>query len=283
MFQYASGRALALGHGVELLTDLSFLQTDPKGKYTKRNYELNIFSLEGKFPNITEQRSIAKLNHNKTFRQLSAKFPSLFRFSFCQEKTSGYSPEFFSFPKNAYLDGFWQSEKHFTKYEAEIRKDFAFKSKPDAANQQWLDKIQRCTSVSLHVRRGDYISNAQVLAFHGICSEEYYMQAVEKITSTIKETDIELFIFSDDGDWVKSNMRFDLPMHVVDCNTGAKSYEDIRLMNHCKHNIIANSSFSWWGAWLNPNPSKIVIAPQHWFADPSLKYQDIVPHTWIKM
>lgn len=283
MFQYASAKALALHHHVPVCVDLSFLNANTNGEYTKRNYELNIFNLKELFPNKRQQKFISCISSNNLFNKLSIKAPILFPFSYRPEKSAAFQTDFFTYPKNTYLAGFWQSEKYFKKYELEIKNSFLFTDAPDKNNLAWIKKIQSCTSISIHIRRGDYITDNKTFSFHGICSNEYYRTALQYILSKVRSTSVELFLFSDDKEWGRKNLQFNYPTHIIDCNTGLKSYEDMRLMSLCQHNIIANSSFSWWGAWLNNNPSKIIAAPAKWFNDPNLNTNDIIPETWEKI
>ena len=147
-------------------------------------------------------------------------------------------------------------------------------------NKTLAEKIKSCDSVSIHVRRGDY-TNPAVLAFHGSCTPEYYYQAIETL---LKRTAIqELFLFSDDTAWVKQNMQFSLPVTYINHNTGKNSFEDMRLMSLCKHNIIANSSFSWWAAWLNAYKNKTVIAPKTWILDKQVDTTDVIPDNWLQL
>lgn len=144
-----------------------------------------------------------------------------------------------------------------------------------------IDIIKSCNAVSLHIRRGDYISNATTNTIHGTCNLDYYKRAVEYI----KKNSVSpiFFIFSDDIDWVKDNLHLNEKHYYIDWNNADTNYEDMRLMSLCKHNVIANSSFSWWGAWLNNNPKKIVIAPQKWFNDSKLNTFDVIPEKRIKI
>jgi hypothetical protein len=137
------------------------------------------------------------------------------------------------------------------------------------------------SAVSIHVRRGDYVSDAGTNRFHGTCSVDYYHDAVDRISGFAPAS--HFFVFSDGIDWAKENLRLRQPVTYVDFNDGEKNYEDLRLMSLCKHHIIANSSFSWWGAWLNPNPDKIVIAPKKWFNDPSINTDDLIPNSWLRL
>jgi hypothetical protein len=131
-------------------------------------------------------------------------------------------------------------------------------------NAELKEEIGNTNAVSLHVRRGDYVHNSTNAATYEVCSLDYYRASIRHMAERIQQP--KFFIFSDDIAWVKNNLKIDFPHHYVDCNHGEESYNDMRLMSLCQHHIIANSSFSWWGAWLNPNREKIVIAPKNWFA-----------------
>lgn len=176
------------------------------------------------------------------------------------------------------LKGTWQSEKYFQGAEQEVRKALTFKEKLlNDKTKQLKEKIERCEAVSLHVRRDDYLSLQYVQGFGGICTLSYYKSAVENIKDLI--VDPVFFVFSDDIGWCRANI--DIPNAVfVDWNKGNESWQDMFLMSKCKYNIIANSSFSWWGAWLNEYPGKIVVAPDKWWN--GLK-DEVVPEEWIRI
>ncbi len=142
-------------------------------------------------------------------------------------------------------------------------------------------ELSRCNGVSIHIRRGDYVTNTSANDFHGLCSLEYYSAGIEYVLSRVPDATLD--VFSDDIEWARLNIRIPAPTIFIDHNQGRSSWEDMRLMSRCQHHIIANSSFSWWGAWLNPSPDKIVIAPSKWFADSSILTDDIVPSTWIRI
>jgi hypothetical protein len=281
MFQYAAGRHLAHVHNTELKLDLSFLEADSKGAYTQRHYDLGVFTLTGNFSKTDETESFKKSFNNRYKRFLFRKLPFLFGKAYITESGKNYHTAFLSYPKDTYLSGFWQSEKYFSPIENIIRADFNFKTPPSGLNKELSEKIKSTESVSLHIRRGDYVVNEAVQSYHGVCSPSYYKEGVSKIKA--KHKNLELFIFSDDAKWCKQNLVFDLPCTYIEHNPGEKSFEDMRLMSLCKHNIIANSSFSWWGAWLNANPAKIVVAPAKWVSDPADQSEDIFPPNWIKL
>ena len=179
-----------------------------------------------------------------------------------------------------YFKGFYQSERFFKEVEGEVRQAFAFDmSKANAESQTLARQIQENPhAVSLHVRRGDYMEPKFYKRYGTVCSQAYFQRAVEMMLAQVPQA--HFYIFSDDVEWVQQNLR--LPRAtVVSCNRGADSWQDMMLMSLCRHNIICNSTFSWWGAWLNANPEKRVIAPSRWLADTDMPY--IIPETWIKV
>jgi hypothetical protein len=205
------------------------------------------------------------------------KLPILYSRLIANESGHAFMKEFYSYPKDVYLNGYWQSEYYFEPIKGILRKEFTLKEVLIGQNAELAERIKNSNSVSLHIRRGDYVDNKEVSEFHGTCSPEYYKKAIEFLKA---KGDLEVFVFSDDIQWAKENLRADKINFVAQNNPG---YIDMNLMALCKHNIIANSSFSWWAAWLNQSPSKIVIAPQKWFADPGRQTPDIYPKNWIKI
>lgn len=181
--------------------------------------------------------------------------------------------------KNTLFRGTWQSEKYFDNVSDQIRQLFSFKvNLINDRTKHMLDIIKSKQSpISIHVRRDDYLSSKYVSGFGGICTIEYYNKAVERIKEEV--IDPVFYIFSDDINWCRENLKLEQGVF-IDWNTGKESWQDMFLMSQCKHNIIANSSFSWWGAWLNSNSEKIVIAPRIWWN--GLK-DDVVPDSWIRI
>ncbi|NQX52185.1 alpha-1,2-fucosyltransferase [Pedobacter panaciterrae] len=180
-------------------------------------------------------------------------------------------------PKTAYYWGYWQNFKYFEDIASEIKNDFQFTSSLSKENQQILDQVKLKNSVSIHIRRGDYLKDPLL---GGLCGPEYYKQAISYIQSNL--TSPSFFIFSDDIYWCKENLNLD-NCTFISWNKGMSSYIDMQLMSACKHNIIANSSFSWWAAWLNSNPDKIVIGPKKWVnhSDPDIHMS--FPQNWISL
>ena len=273
MFQYALGRALSVKFNVPLKLDHSFLEMKTDA-HIKRFYELNVFNIVA--GRATEQEIQAFAGDGmlkKITRSLSGK-------KYVREKSYDFDPEVLNAGPNVYLDGFWQSYKYFEPVRDTISKDFSFKAAPSGRNETVAGKISSSVSAGMHVRRTDYVTNTNANAFHGTCSPEYYNRAASIIIQ--KYPSVQFYIFSDDPAWARENLKFAAPVEYVDYN-GDKGFEDLRLLSMCDHQVIANSTFSWWAAWLNPNPDKTVIAPSSWFADPSRKTPDLIPSSWQRI
>lgn len=284
MFQYAVGRCLSYKHNTQLKLDVSFLKSRQE-RCIPRTYELKYLRINEVIAKPIEVAKITGLGislcSDTLLRLRHMAGVIKLRPNVYSEKHFHFDPEVLSAPDNVYLQGYWQSEKYFKEIEDIIRQEFSIGASLTGKNLDVAELIKSTDSVSVHVRRGDYIASERAMAMHGICGMDYYMRCVEKIRSYVKMP--HFFIFSDEPDWVRENMRLSLPMTIVYHNPPDKGYEDMRLMILCKHNIIANSSFSWWGAWLNSNPEKIVIAPQTWFNDPSRNTKDLIPNGWLKI
>jgi len=242
---------------------------------------LDILSAEISIATNAELNKFSNIQVSKLKRGIQKVLPFVFPNHTIGETVKQYDVEILNAPKNSLFIGYWQTEKYFLPIQDTIRKDFTFKMPLEGLNKTLAESISSCNSVSMHIRRGDYVHNSETSKFHGVCSPEYYYEALEFIKK--KSANIQLYIFSDDMEWVKVNMKFDVPVTYVGNNIDNQSYVDMQLMSLCKHNIIANSSFSWWGAWLNNNPEKIVIAPSKWFNDSSINATDIIPEGWQKI
>ena len=276
MFQYAAGRALAARLGTSLKLDISYYQNNPN---TRRYYDLERYCLSATIAKPWEVTTLQRLS-----RPRIAKLAGPLRMVGLPVKSTvlldpvkGYQSECETVTGHAYLSGMWQSEKYFAPYADVIRHDFAYRTAPDAANREAIEKIEAVEAVALHVRRGDKVHIPEV----GVCNLSYYQQAIEKIMERV--TNPHFFIFSDDAAWTKENVQTPAPSTYITHNTGSRDAEDMRLMSHCKHFIIANSTFSWWGAWLGKNPAKIVISPSSYFADPNISMLDRIPEGWLQL
>jgi hypothetical protein len=180
-----------------------------------------------------------------------------------------------------YLEGYWQSERYFQDIEPTIREELQFANAPDPENAALLDDIAGRPAISLHVRRGDYLLPKHQLMYAG-CSLEYYRNAVDFIAASAN-IDPVVYVFSDDTEWARDSLQLKAHTRIVSHNGVERAHEDLRLMSACRHHIIANSTFSWWGAWLNASPDKIVVAPKTWTLDPAIYNPDILPASWRAM
>lgn len=283
MFQYANGISTARATQQDLAIDSSLI-----GTYASRH---NGFELQKIF-NITtkecSRRDLARLTgiaaYSKHLRKLFTQpylAPIRNHTFICEGQTEIQQSSTTSQKNGAYLYGYWQSEKHFSDHSTAIRKLFKFPALKTKKDKALENQIITNNSISIHVRRGDYITNPQAATTHGSCSIQYYQNAIQHITKRIRTP--HFFIFSDDTEWARSEIA---PMTnqstVVDGHSGNESFRDMQLMSRCKHHIIANSSFSWWGAWLNPCSEKIIVSPSAWFADGSTP-SNLIPEKWIRI
>jgi hypothetical protein len=277
MFQYAVGRHLAKKHGTSLILDASGYENQTAGD-TPREYELGSFKHLGTVAGAEELRKIRIATNPSAIDKMLIRKSGL---NVIREEGFPFQPAVLDAPDDSYLIGYWQTEKYFADIREELLKDFTLANEPDEANRKTAEAIASCVAVSLHVRRGDYVTNENAAKFHGMTTLDYYREAIATMAEKVKKP--HFFVFSDDPEWCQKNLKSDHPMTYVTNNAGDKGYEDMRLMRQCQHHIIANSSFSWWGAWLNPSRGKVVIAPGHWFNDTSVDTKDIYAQGWIKI
>lgn len=202
---------------------------------------------------------------------------------YIREKYQHFNLELLNASNNVYLDGFWQSEKYFSDIKGILRQEFTLKFPPSALFNQISDAIASACSVSLHIRRGDMANDPAANRLHGTCSLDYYDRAIQHIAKHINQP--HFFIFSDDPMWVKEHLNLSFPSTLVSYQSSLHDYEELHLMSRCHHHITANSSFSWWGAWLNPRPDKIVITPKKWFGDFADDHdtKDLIPDNWLRL
>ncbi|HTK19650.1 MAG TPA: alpha-1,2-fucosyltransferase [Mucilaginibacter sp.] len=270
LFQYSLGRHLAIKNNCELFLDLSFYDNGNQ----HRNFLLNDFNTKFKILPKESSARYKKFNNADINR-----YYNYFKFSFrvySERHVEKFKPKLLT-KKNGFFEGYWQSEKYFNSVRSLLLSDLTLKF-ADNKLRGILDDISSNEAVSLHVRKSDYL-NPQNKKIYSDCDLSYYQNAVELIK--IRHPKAKFYIFSDDFDWVSKNLPFNCEHLIVNLNN--TPVEDIYLMSRCKHNIIANSTFSWWGAWLNNHPDKIVIAPEKWFVDEQKFKNDILPDNWTKI
>jgi hypothetical protein len=280
MFQYAFARLLAKNNNCTLKLDKSLFDTSLNGVgFTIRSFELGIFK------NTYLQASTSEIKSLKQscFYYKILKILGWYKSKIYLETSLDYHPEAILMKPPMYIKGYFQSYKYFENHISFIEEIFAFPiAALDDINKALYSKLQSENTISVHIRRGDYVSNKKTQQFHGNCSLEYYLNAIALLAAKFKV--FTLVFFSDDTQWVKEQFQ-NLPYSkiFVDYNTNGNSWIDMLLMSSCCYNIIANSSFSWWAAYLNNNPDKIVIAPKKWYADSERNTNDLIPPQWIRL
>ena len=198
---------------------------------------------------------------------------------FIEKRDYVYDNSVFSVKGDCYFEGYWQSSKYFNNCKGDILKAFTFPDISDQDNLRIMDSLKSSSSVSMHIRRGDYVN---AVNYQGICDKDYYLRAIEEVKKRIENP--SFFIFSNDIIWCENNIRpliKDNPMTFVVHNTGNNSYKDMQLMSLSRACIIANSSFSWWAAYLNKREDRIIIAPKRWVNH--CESEDIYVNTWLKI
>lgn len=276
MFQYAVGRRLAHSRGTELKLDVTWFR-----KSDNRTYSLGNFNIKRSFASKSEIAAMAP--KGRFGRALAKRWPERWP-KYIQEKHFHFDPEILNLPDNVYLKGYWHSEKYFSAIDGIIHREFTVKTPLVGKNKELSERIASTQSVSLHIRQGDYASKRKTKQHHGICPLDYYYKSADYLAH--KLSDVHFFIFSDEPGWAQENIRLKHPTIFVGNNEPNDSHEDMRLMSRCNHHIIANSTFSWWAAWLNTKKNKIVIAPQKWFGEKvqaSRNMNDLLPKTWVKL
>lgn len=260
MFQYAYGKAIEHFTGAKVLYDPYWFDIcHTFENCTARALELSYFNVDMIYATkelIEDYEPFLRQDRNRR----------------------GYNKKLMYLKEKTLYEGYFQGEDCIKEIREQLLKDFELKEPPCRENLEVLGKIVSSNSVSLHIRRGDYL---KYIDAHGICSLEYYKKAINYIAKRVSNP--HFFLFSDDIAWVVANLKIEQPFTVVDINSGSAAVFDLNLMKHCKHNIVANSSFSWWGAWLNENEEKIVIGPKRWFADKKIPETGLVPNWFVRL
>lgn len=288
MFQYAIGRALSIKYNTSLGINIeSLLDSSYNISHTFRDYNLDVFNIKAEIIDGSKVPFTHKYYNKEpvSFGIRVARFilKNLLRVQLKGKEKKfdlGFNSSIFSLGPNAFLDGYWQSEKYFIDIADIIRKDFTPNNEPPLIVKNLMEVIEKENSICIHVRSGDYVGNKDF----EVVNKEYYDKAINYVNSKNKID--KIYIFSDDIKWCEDNMSFPFPtMFVGDEYKGVKNEWHHILMRSCKNFIIPNSTYSWWAAWLAPYDNKIVIAPKKWFPDASVNknYQDIVPEKWIKI
>lgn len=275
MFQYAAGYALARRLGAPLKVDISDF------KDYKRHNGLEISKVfncplecasQQEIEAVLGRRLGIKILDRIKFRAYRHWYPRHVLFDQYRAEKN------FKVEAPVYMKGYWQSENYFGDYAQDIRRLFVFGLVMNDQNLSALEQILHGNSISVHIRRGDYVSDPKAAAELGVTPMSFFQSAISYVASKVAYP--HFFIFSDDPSWAKSNLHTSFPTAYIAHNHGSDSFFDMQLMSRCRHHIITNSSFSWWGAWLNPDREKIVIGPRKWFAN-SKRLHNPCPPEWI--
>lgn len=284
MFQHAAGRSLSLRLGTPLKLDRWLMDNPVKGN-TPWRYALGALNIQEEFAGSRETVELSGQERTRlrklTLRLRRAAGLAPPRATVLLDTDLRFHPEFHEVSGDVYLDGYWQSEKYFLGISETIRREFSLRRPLEGADREFAEAIAREDSVSIHVRRGDYVSNPAANRFHGLCSVEYYRRCMAIISEKVGAP--RFVVFTDDPVWAREYMDVPHGTTFVDWDQPRNGSVDLELMRRCRHHVIANSSFSWWGAWLCENPGKLVLAPARWFNDPSKDTGDLIPESWVRV
>lgn len=283
LFQYAIGRMISLRNNVPLKLDVSFFNNQ-----SLRQFKLNHYNINADIATPSEVDTFL-INYrsnsikSKIFRKVNNHIPKLYQRYFVESEPFVYEPDIFKVSGNIYLEGYWQNQAYFTDFDERILNELKVKESYSEIAEDYLNEIKdNPSSVSIHIRRGDYLTDKQAFEMMGVLPIDYYNEAIKVISSKLKKT--HYFVFSDDLEWAKDKLKVGSAITFVDFKGEMSDYMELELMSQCSHNIIANSSFSWWGAFLNTNPTKIVISPKNWMKSPAVNGKvNIQMSNWIKL
>jgi hypothetical protein len=271
MFQYAAGRSLALRLNTTLVLDLSWFEGQAERKFALAPFCIDsVQSLPNSWLPAYGRALLSRLSRRW--------FTRIMDVPVYREPHFHYSSDFKSISAPVFLEGYWQSESYFREIRPLLLRDFTLKQPLPEACVNVLQVMNEYDAICVHVRRGDYFSNPKAAKIHGSCSENYYRNGVRELCQDLANPCC--FVFSDDSDWVRTSLSFDCPMIVVDINGPNEAHLDVVLMAACHYFLIANSSLSWWGAWLAPHTEKKIIAPKRWFLTSDKSTHDLLPESW---
>tara|TARA_Y100001968_G_C19448240_1_gene766694 strand:- start:277 stop:1158 length:882 start_codon:yes stop_codon:yes gene_type:complete len=274
LFQYATGKSLSLRLGVQLILDLNWYTDNSNFKFILDRFQIYDSSWA---PSKKIPRRIRNILYKLSERisTIGLTLPVLKDIDF------EFNHELLTIHRPVLLDGYWQNESYFIEYREQLLQLFEIKGEIDKCNNQLLNKIKNSNSICIHIRRGDYITNTNAARINGVCSKDYYYRALNHLSMHIDSP--TCYVFSDEPHWAKSNLEFDCETFFVDINGMEKPEFDFLLMKSCKYFIIANSTFSWWAAWLSNYKHKKVIAPKVWFLNSILNTNMQLPESWLRI
>jgi len=280
LFQYAIARNISLKKKIELKLDISFFSTQ-----TLRNYQLDKFNIAENLASIQDLKRFTNLRSKhsvryKIQRNIDNLLPKHKRKIFSESDLWIYEESLEKISNHTYIDGYWQNKKYLKDLHPIVLEELTLKNVDNNDYSHYLFLISKSNSVSIHIRRGDYLGDKNANEIFGVLSIDYYNRAIDHIKTQVENP--LFFIFSDDLNWAEE--QFKIQATFVKIENGQKPYLELDLMSKCKHNIIANSSFSWWGAFLNRNSSKIVIMPKRWVLDENINAKiNLKLSNWIQL
>ena len=273
LFQYALGRRLSIDNKCMFALDARSYKYDRLRKCALSQFKCSIDLVDSfAYPLQGPYRYL-----NSLYKGLS----NGGRIKILNENAFAFQAQILNCGDNSYLAGYWQSEKYFLPIRDILLGDLQLSSPLCIEDQRLSNEISKTNSASIHVRRGDYITDIKTNAYHGFCDLPWYQRAIDRVIKEKKP--VKFYIFSDDYEWVKLNLKLNLPTEFIKPKSPGNEAIDLHLMSLCKHNIIANSSFSWWAAWLNQNPNKCVVAPNNWFCNAPHDTSHLIPPSWIRL
>lgn len=276
LFQYAYGYYLANQHSVPLLIDTCSYTNSPPHGYLLDRYCISATSLR-----TPDQQALVPRRYRSNRKpQGFTDWLGLRALRRHKESMFGFATEHLRVPDHRYLVGYWQSERFFPGVRESLLAEFQLAAPVSQTTQQLIEQVQACRSVAIHVRRGDYLTGAAASIYSHL-ELDYYQRAVADWAGNWQK--VKAFVFSNDIAWCKQHLRLPCSVVYVDHNTATTAHEDMEIMRHAQCCVIANSTFSWWGAWLNQRPDKAVYAPSEWFRPGTHDDTHIIPAGWRRI
>lgn len=276
LFQYATARALSEKLNTSVVLDVSEFNS-----YDVHPLRLNEFNCKGIFS--SKKQLLRSLLERNVIKKHVSKLKVFNKYYF--ERNLEFNEDVLNVENGSSLIGYFQTEKYFEVIRTQLLEELTLKNSLNNIETKVSHKINNTNSISIHIRRGDYISNQYANSIHGTCDSAYFSRAIAYMSeNNILDDSSEFFVFSDDIEWCRNNLELGYKLNFV-TGSAERPEVDMILMSQCKHQIISNSTFSWWGAWLNKNESKVIITPKKWFENDNMAKEsgDIIPHLWVKL
>lgn len=272
LFQYAAGRSLAARTGARLQLDTSFYD---RGRH--RSFALDRFPIDADIAASSVHSGSVLLRTLRGLRTALNRLPARSAVSY-REPHFHFDPRFEDLTPPVVLDGYFQSWRYFAACEGTIRDELQVPIPEDPESQRLAERVRIPHSIGLHIRRGDYVTNPRAAKVYAQCSVSYYREAIQRLPG-----DGPVLVLSDDLDWAKANLRADRILLFPESADDRSPFADLWLLTQCHHQVIANSSFSWWGAWLANRDGSRKVAPRQWFRDSDTDDSDLVPPEWLRI